>query len=257
MTNKCVYDGEGSLLMAERLRDLREEKKKTRFDVTDDLQRLGVGLSEASLERYEQADRRKHGAYSNDGMRVGTLRALADYYRVTTDYLLGLSDYRNVETERMTVGSLGLAERSAENLERIMKDDQKGTILDRWLSSEWSDRLLLAIACFKTGSLAWLTIMHVRAYELPIDVLEVKDELVQAIVDAYKNYCTNPEHPTSKFIQAVGGFDPVNPLRYDATIALNGFLDDIFEEIKSQAADIVKRSAQQNGEQVHTRPDLR
>lgn len=62
---------------AERLVNLREKAGKKRQEVADNL-----GISRASLEYYEK-DKRKPD--------IDVLLKLADYYNVSTDYLLGLT----------------------------------------------------------------------------------------------------------------------------------------------------------------------
>ena len=68
----------------EKLRALRKEKKVTQQGMADYL-----GIKLRSYQYYEQD-------YENGGHRPDyeTLVALADYFGVTTDYLLGRSDRR-------------------------------------------------------------------------------------------------------------------------------------------------------------------
>lgn len=65
---------------AERLRELRREKKVTQSKMADFL-----GIKLRSYQNYEGSSRRP----DYEG-----LVALADYFDVTTDYLLGRSDVR-------------------------------------------------------------------------------------------------------------------------------------------------------------------
>ena len=65
---------------AERLRELRREKKVTQSKMADFL-----GIKQRSYQNYEGGSRRP----DYEG-----LVALADYFDVTTDYLLGRSDVR-------------------------------------------------------------------------------------------------------------------------------------------------------------------
>ena len=68
----------------ERLRELRKEKKVTQQNMADYL-----GIKVRSYQYYEQS-------YESGGHRPDyeTLIALADYFDVTTDYLLGRTDRR-------------------------------------------------------------------------------------------------------------------------------------------------------------------
>lgn len=65
---------------AERLRELRREKKVTQSKMADFL-----GIKLRSYQNYEGGSRR---------LDYEGLVALADYFDVTTDYLLGRSDVR-------------------------------------------------------------------------------------------------------------------------------------------------------------------
>ena len=109
------FDIEKSFVMAERLKQLREERglshdklSKTMFD------QYGVKISPDSLMNYEVADAGHTKAYKNQGMRVEYLRCLADFYGVSADYLLGASSIKSQDTDiRMVTQATGLAENSA------------------------------------------------------------------------------------------------------------------------------------------------
>jgi transcriptional regulator with XRE-family HTH domain len=64
--------------LGERLKSLREKKNKSQLRVAKDL-----GLSNVQLSRYESGDRKPDPE---------VIAAFADYYEVTTDYLLGRTD---------------------------------------------------------------------------------------------------------------------------------------------------------------------
>ena len=66
------------MTLGERLRELRKEKRKTLREVND-----ATGIDYSNLSQIERGD---HGCNSS------TLQILADYYQVTTDYLLGYTD---------------------------------------------------------------------------------------------------------------------------------------------------------------------
>ena len=61
-----------------RLRDLREDNDKTQQQIADML-----NMHRSVYRRYESGEREIH---------VWAVIKLADYYRVSTDYLLGLTD---------------------------------------------------------------------------------------------------------------------------------------------------------------------
>ena len=77
--------GECMINIAEKLRELRKVKKVTQQNVADHLE-----MKLRSYQYYEQN-------YETGGHRPDyeTLVKLADYFDVTTDYLLGRSEERN------------------------------------------------------------------------------------------------------------------------------------------------------------------
>jgi transcriptional regulator with XRE-family HTH domain len=67
---------------ADRLRQLRKEKHMSQFALS-----LDIEIPQCTIADYEQK-------YRNP--RASTICKIADYFHVTTDYLLGRSDVRNV-----------------------------------------------------------------------------------------------------------------------------------------------------------------
>ena len=68
-------------IFAIRLYELREDKMVSRQKVADDL-----GITRASLDYYEKGQRTPD---------VNTIVKIADYFEVSVDYLLGLTDEKN------------------------------------------------------------------------------------------------------------------------------------------------------------------
>jgi len=66
-------------IFGERIKELRQEKGLTQRQMAD-----SFGITERNYQRYEATD-----SPSND-----TLLKLADFFEVTTDYLLGRADYK-------------------------------------------------------------------------------------------------------------------------------------------------------------------
>lgn len=93
-------ESEKSFVMAEHLKQLREEKGLSHEKLSKALfNQYGVKISADSLINYEVATADHSKAYKNQGMRVEYLRCLADFYGVSADYLLGLSDYRTANMD--------------------------------------------------------------------------------------------------------------------------------------------------------------
>ncbi|MFI3176163.1 MAG: helix-turn-helix transcriptional regulator [Eubacteriales bacterium] len=80
--------------MEKRLRELRKSRR-----VTQDMLGYEIGMSQQNISRYEK---------SIETIPVDMLIKFSDYYKVTTDYLLGISDIRNRPT---------INEETQENLE--------------------------------------------------------------------------------------------------------------------------------------------
>lgn len=93
---------------AERLLNLREKAVKKRQEVADDL-----GISRASLEYYEK-DKRKPD--------IDVLLKLADYYNVSTDYLLGLTAASTTDKDVQYICDYtGLSEDAIDTLHSCIK----------------------------------------------------------------------------------------------------------------------------------------
>lgn len=105
-------DVEKSLVMAERLKQLREGKGLSHDKLSKALHdQYGVKISSDSLMNYEVADKNHTKAFKNQGMRVEYLRCLADFYKVSTDFLLGLTDIKSPDYSiSTTVQITGLTE---------------------------------------------------------------------------------------------------------------------------------------------------
>ena len=77
-----------------RLRDLREDNDKTQQQIADML-----NMHRSVYRRYESGERE---------IPVWALIKLADYYRVSTDYLLGREDQRSVDLSGLTAAEATL-----------------------------------------------------------------------------------------------------------------------------------------------------
>lgn len=73
-------------MLKDRLKELRMEKGKTQKEMAKDL-----GTTDVSIGRYEAGTREP---------KTDILNALADYFDVTTDYLLGRTDEKHPKKER-------------------------------------------------------------------------------------------------------------------------------------------------------------
>lgn len=94
-----------SPILAKRLKRLREDKGLTLAALSKTLtERYDIQISKESLTNYEVAEESCHSkAKKNEGMSVKYLRCLADFYGVSSDYLLGLTDIPSADPNTQTV----------------------------------------------------------------------------------------------------------------------------------------------------------
>lgn len=111
-------DKSKSLIMAQRLKDLRTERGLSHESLRKALmEKYEIDISVDSLKNYEVSKVPHAKAYKNEGMRVEYLRCLADFYGVSSDYILGISDVKTPNTEtRAIVALTGLSELSVHRI---------------------------------------------------------------------------------------------------------------------------------------------
>ena len=89
-----LYDEARMALTKERLEDLRKEKKLSFEQLSKQLAERGVNISHTNLRNYEINDP-VHPLYGRTrSMSIEYLVAFADFYNVSVEYLLGLSNSR-------------------------------------------------------------------------------------------------------------------------------------------------------------------
>ena len=103
---------------AERLKMLRREKKLSHEKLSAVLKvQYGISLSRASLIDYENTDVQSVKAGAAGKMSVDRIAVLADFYGVSTDYLLGRSDIRSRdESAKALTDYTGLSESAIQAL---------------------------------------------------------------------------------------------------------------------------------------------
>lgn len=108
-----------SFVTALRLKQLREEKGLSHQKLSEALsEQFDVTVSRDSLMNYEVATPNHSSAYKNLGMRIEYLHALASFYGVSADYLLGFTDVRAPFADtRAIVSKTGLTEENVRALE--------------------------------------------------------------------------------------------------------------------------------------------
>ena len=84
-------DKSKSLIMAQRLKDLRTERGLSHESLRKALmEKYEMDISVDSLKNYEVSKVPHAKAYKNEGRRQEDLRCLADFYGVSSDYILSL-----------------------------------------------------------------------------------------------------------------------------------------------------------------------
>ncbi len=107
-------------LVTERLGDLRKDRALSYMKLSEGiLEKTGVYISATQLQKYESTEKvTKSGAIKEvtDIMNVVNMIAIADYYEVSYDYLLGYSDSHKREHHDINKKT-GLSEKAIEKLE--------------------------------------------------------------------------------------------------------------------------------------------
>ena len=118
-----------SLIMAERLKQLRKERKLSHVALSTALnQAYGIDISRDSLMSYEVTDPNHSKPYKNEGMRVEYLRCLADFYGVSADYLLGLTN--DPSREPSAIDELGLSPQAIAKLKGCCSEGRATGFID-------------------------------------------------------------------------------------------------------------------------------
>lgn len=94
------------------MKDLRVSKGLSHESLSKALvDKYGIRISSDSLMNYEVSEEHRTRAYANQGMRAEYLRCFADFYDVSSDYLLGITDIKSAEPNMQTaVQYTGLSE---------------------------------------------------------------------------------------------------------------------------------------------------
>ncbi len=118
-----AVDKSKSLIMAQRLKDLRNERGLSHESLRKALmEKYEIDISVDSLKNYEVSKVPHAKAYKNEGMRVEYLRCLADFYGVSSDYLIGLSDAKTSDPRAISAMEYtGLSEETTVLLHTISR----------------------------------------------------------------------------------------------------------------------------------------
>lgn len=101
-----------SFVLARRLKELREGKELSLRALSAAIkEKCGIQISRESLLNYEIDSDTHPKAQKREGMSVRKLRCFAEFYGVSTDYLLGLTDVPSANADvRAACSFTGLSE---------------------------------------------------------------------------------------------------------------------------------------------------
>lgn len=130
-----------SFITAQRLKELRTQKGLSYESLRKALmEEYGIDISVDSLKNYEVTKDGHVRAYKNEGMRLSYLRCFADFYGVSSDYILGISDVKSQSMAvKMIVDSTGLSE------ENVMALCLTQALSSLYLAQEKQDREMQAV----------------------------------------------------------------------------------------------------------------
>lgn len=119
-------------IMATRLKTLRKNMEYSHDRLSAALiEKYGVQISSDSLMSYEVTDPHHSKAGKNQGMRVEYLRILSDFYGVSTDYLLGLTNVKSINPDmRNAIEFTGLTQESIETIRSLISQDHSVVHID-------------------------------------------------------------------------------------------------------------------------------
>lgn len=119
-----------SLEMGKRLKKLREEKGLSHEKLRNAIkEKYEIDISKDSLINYETSVETHSKAYKNNGMKVEYLRCFADFYGVSSDYLLGLTNTRSPNPKVDEIRKYtGLTEKAVEILS-FYNDVEEGSFV--------------------------------------------------------------------------------------------------------------------------------
>ena len=121
-----------SSIIASRLRVLRENSGLSYSKLAEALSRkCNLTISSERLRQYECFHNTNQESSSNMGMSVKVLHALADFYEVSTDYILGRTDVKSTDPSiRAIVEYTGLSEKNVVYLHQLKIGDLDEDFLD-------------------------------------------------------------------------------------------------------------------------------
>ena len=146
-----------SVKIAQRLRTLRESVGLNPEQLSRAIyEKSGVEIGRNSIINYEVGESYNTKTNKNLGMRSEYVIAFADFYGVSTDYILCLTDIPNIDTNMQAVHKfIGLSEQAIDFLRRSYKNNpmyMRSDVISFLLENERFQLLLDMIIGFGTSN---------------------------------------------------------------------------------------------------------
>lgn len=183
-----LYDEERMSITKERLEDLRKEKKLSFEQLSKALAERGTYISHTNLMYYEINDPEHKLYHRTRSMNIEYLVAFADFYDVSLEYLLGLSDSRKREYIDIAE-QLHLRDEAIDNLialrEEDMEDIENADLVHGKAMTVVNDMLCdpEILSALRDIAMAELTYRRAKFFESESikEMMEKDDELRRAI----------------------------------------------------------------------------
>lgn len=123
--------------IAERIKELRVSKGLSREKLSNELRnQYGISISTDCLQNYEVVNKNQCRYGKLKGMKIEYLICFADYFGVSTDFILGLTDVRSQKTNIKSINqATGLDETAIKYL-MTTKTFSKSTVSDSKFTAE-------------------------------------------------------------------------------------------------------------------------
>lgn len=108
-------------ILAEHLSDLRTQRQKgklTYVQLSEEIfDKTGISISHSQLNKYERLG-------NTEAMSVNNLLALAEFYNVSIEYLLGINDSKSTNvTDKHATTKFGLTDKSMDRLKSLKNNN--------------------------------------------------------------------------------------------------------------------------------------
>ena len=167
-------------------------------------EKYGISISVDSLKGYEVEKESQSKTGSNIGMRIEYLYCFADFYGVSTDYLLGRSDLRSKNEDVQTIhNTTGLSEGACAALAEIKQNPCSLAFVDSILKAP--------PAILEKMAKKQIAFLHVKNALSPVieqyrDQVKDKHIIIDASIDGEKLPGTHSGSKHIRFVRSMARF---------------------------------------------------